>query len=131
MFLHANANSDEAPSVHEPLLPDYLRAEYVLNPVDHDERALCILRVRNMRTLRSTEQLAAYALNFAPRDNALHGFVNNSVEVQVLQCRCPALWEGHSTRSKVVAANRHNLCMAVRVRLHAPFEADIAARACR
>ena len=81
-----------------PLLPDYLRAEYVLDPVDHDERALCILRVRNMRTLRSTEQLAAYALNFALRDNALHGFVNNSVEVQVLQCRCPALWEGHSAR---------------------------------
>ena len=127
----ANANSVEAPSVHEPLPPDNLCAEYVLNPADHDERALCILRVRSMRTLRSTEQLAAYALNFALRDNARHGFVNNVIEAQVLQSNCPALWERHSTRAKVVAANRHNLCMTMRIRLHAPFEADVVARACR
>ena len=80
----ANANSVEAPSVHELLAPDYLCTEYVLNPVDHDERALCILRVRNLSTLWSTEQLAAYAWSFALREYALHGFVNDGIDIQVL-----------------------------------------------
>ena len=127
----ANANSVEAPSVHEPLAPDYLCTEYVLNPFDREERALCILRVRNLSTLWSTEQLAVDAWSFALREYALNGFAYDLIEVHELQRCCPAFWEGHSARSKVVASNRHDLCMAMSARLHAPFEADGAARNCR
>ena len=83
-LLLANANSVEAPSVHEPLVPDNMCTEYVLNPFDRKKCALCALRLRNLSALWSTEQLAAYAWSFALREYALHGFVNDGIDINVL-----------------------------------------------